>query len=98
MLQLQCTFYIVLVEVLHVTVTVYILYCFGCSSSCYSNSMHFILLYREKNSISPIKFTYTAMHGVGYPYVLEACKPFGFKEPIPVVEQVIKLHIFLTCI
>ena len=57
-----------------------------------------MLFYREKNSLSPVKFTYTAMHGVGYPYVLEACKTFGFKKPIPVVEQVIKLHIFISCI
>ena len=28
------------------------------------------------------------MHGVGYPFILEACKAFGFCEPIPVVEQV----------
>ncbi|CAC5362470.1 PGM2 [Mytilus coruscus] len=33
-------------------------------------------------------FTYTAMHGVGYPYVIEACKVFGVREPVPVVEQI----------
>lgn len=54
----------------------------------YNEDLKKLCYFKEKNSISPIKFTYTAMHGVGYPYVLEACKPFGFKEPIPVVEQI----------
>lgn len=48
----------------------------------------FIIHCREQNSKSSVTFTYTAMHGVGYPYVLEACKVFGVKEPVPVVEQV----------
>ena len=31
------------------------------------------------------------MHGVGYTYVQKACEPFGFSEPVPVIEQVMGL-------
>lgn len=37
---------------------------------------------------STLKFTYTAMHGVGYPFILEACKAVSHLEVIPVLEQV----------
>ena len=43
---------------------------------------------REANEKSPVKFTYTAMHGVGYPFTDEAVKQFGFTPVIPVPEQV----------
>ncbi|XP_041360176.1 phosphoglucomutase-2-like [Gigantopelta aegis] len=43
---------------------------------------------KDTNASSPVKFTYTAMHGVGYKYVLEAFKAFNFKPPIPVKQQV----------
>lgn len=48
--------------------------------------------YREKNQSSPVKFTYTGMHGVGYEYVKKACQSFGFVEPIPVKEQASDSH------
>jgi len=43
---------------------------------------------REKNQESPVRLTYTAMHGVGYEFVQHAMKAFNFLEPIPVLEQV----------
>ncbi|KAK3794868.1 hypothetical protein RRG08_001019 [Elysia crispata] len=43
---------------------------------------------REQNAECPVRFTYTAMHGVGYEFVCHAFKAFDFQEPIPVVEQV----------
>ena len=48
----------------------------------------YLCCFRDMNSTSPVKFTYTAMHGVGYKYVLEAFKAFNFKPPIPVKQQV----------
>ncbi|XP_014675565.1 PREDICTED: phosphoglucomutase-2-like isoform X1 [Priapulus caudatus] len=47
-----------------------------------------LALHKSTNVNSPLKFTYTAMHGVGYNYVVEAYKAFGFNPPIPVKEQV----------
>lgn len=35
-----------------------------------------------------LTFTYTAMHGVGYPFILEACRTVGHLKVIPVKEQV----------
>ncbi|CAL1538749.1 unnamed protein product, partial [Lymnaea stagnalis] len=43
---------------------------------------------REKNQECPVRFTYTAMHGVGYDYILEIFRAFDFKDPIPVAEQI----------
>lgn len=43
---------------------------------------------REQNAASPLKFTYTAMHGVGTKFVEEAFKTFGFSPFIPVPQQV----------
>ncbi|KAH9505243.1 Phosphoglucomutase-2 [Bulinus truncatus] len=43
---------------------------------------------REKNQNCPVPITYTAMHGVGYQYIQHIFKAYGFKEPIPVAEQV----------
>ncbi|XP_014286651.1 phosphopentomutase [Halyomorpha halys] len=40
------------------------------------------------NSDAKFGITYTAMHGVGYPYVVEAFRCANFKELIPVKEQV----------
>lgn len=34
---------------------------------------------REKNRDAPFSITYTAMHGVGYPYIVEAFKVANFK-------------------
>lgn len=48
-----------------------------------------ILLYSEQNAATPLKFTYTPMHGVGYPFFAEAMKVFGFAPCITVEEQVV---------
>ncbi len=42
----------------------------------------------DNNHMSPLKLTYTAMHGVGYQAILEAFKVFNFTGCIPVKEQV----------
>ncbi|XP_073990789.1 phosphoglucomutase 2 isoform X2 [Rhodnius prolixus] len=44
---------------------------------------------REKNRDAPFSITYTAMHGVGYPYIVEAFKVANFKELIGVKEQIL---------
>lgn len=45
--------------------------------------------YRKKeNPLSPVTCVYTAMHGVGYPFVKMAFEAFGLPEIIPVEEQV----------
>lgn len=44
--------------------------------------------HQEINRQSKVKFAYTAVHGVGYPYVKEAFKCAQLKPPVPVVEQV----------
>ncbi|GFO18335.1 phosphoglucomutase-2 [Plakobranchus ocellatus] len=43
---------------------------------------------RETNSECPVRFTYTAMHGVGHEFVCHTMKAFDFQDLIPVVEQV----------
>lgn len=40
------------------------------------------------NTHTSITFTYTAMHGVGYPFFTHALTLFGFKACVPVLEQV----------
>ncbi|KAK3928657.1 Phosphoglucomutase-2 [Frankliniella fusca] len=45
------------------------------------------LLTPTVNASSPLKFTYTAMHGVGYKYMKEAFQIAGFKPFIAVEEQ-----------
>lgn len=42
----------------------------------------------EANSKCPVRFTYTAMHGVGYPYIKMAFAKIGLKRVLPVCEQV----------
>lgn len=54
----------------------------------YNEDLKKLCYLREKNPKSTVKFTYTAMHGVGYPYVMEAFKAFDHNDPIPVVEQI----------
>lgn len=45
--------------------------------------------YRESdNSNTSLVFTYTAMHGVGYEFSVEAFKRFNHKAFVPVVEQI----------
>lgn len=46
------------------------------------------LLNRDQNANSKLRIVYTAMHGVGFPYALQAFKAFNLAEPIPVTEQV----------
>ena len=43
---------------------------------------------RERNTESPVRITYSAMHGVGYEFTQRALKAFCFLDPIPVAEQV----------
>ncbi|XP_064536177.1 phosphopentomutase-like isoform X1 [Drosophila montana] len=43
---------------------------------------------REVNKKCPLKFTYTAMHGVGYPYIKLAFSTIDLKPVIPVINQV----------
>lgn len=42
----------------------------------------------DLNATTPLRFTYTSMHGVGYKFFADALKTFGFRSCIPVVEQV----------
>ena len=49
----------------------------------------FSMCFSEGNSRSKVIFTYTAMHGVGYKFIVEAFKMFAFKSNfVPVKEQV----------
>lgn len=43
---------------------------------------------RSENANSKARLVYTAMHGVGWPFIQEAFKTFNLAELIPVVEQV----------
>ncbi|KAK9508226.1 hypothetical protein O3M35_007934 [Rhynocoris fuscipes] len=43
---------------------------------------------RQLNHDAPFRITYTAMHGVGYPYILKVFNIANFKELIPVKEQI----------
>ena len=42
----------------------------------------------DLNSKTYLKFTYTAMHGVGYDFSVESFKAFKLTPFIPVVEQI----------
>ncbi|KAK7097300.1 hypothetical protein V1264_004302 [Littorina saxatilis] len=44
--------------------------------------------HRDTNNSSKLRVVYTAMHGVGYPYVLESFRAFNLNMPIPVKEQI----------
>ncbi|WAQ98863.1 PGM2L-like protein [Mya arenaria] len=46
----------------------------------------------DANSHSSVKFTYTAMHGVGYPFTDFAVQQFGFPPVIPVPEQTLSMR------
>lgn len=46
---------------------------------------------RTQNNNTHLKFTYTAMHGVGYDVIVKAFKAFNFRPCIPVQQQVIPL-------
>ncbi|XP_068085382.1 phosphopentomutase isoform X2 [Anabrus simplex] len=45
------------------------------------------ILYPNINANTPVKFTYTPMHGVGYPYMLQAFNIANFKPFVVVEEQ-----------
>jgi len=45
--------------------------------------------YKEDNYNSPVKFCYTAMHGVGLPFAKKSFEAFGFKPFVEVDEQVL---------
>ncbi|KAL3880512.1 hypothetical protein ACJMK2_032746 [Sinanodonta woodiana] len=54
----------------------------------YNKDVVHLCYFREQNARSSVKFTYTAMHGVGYPYAVKSLQMFGFPPPIPVKEQI----------
>ena len=43
---------------------------------------------KEENPRSPVTCVYTAMHGIGYPFVKMAFEAFGLPEIVPVEKQV----------
>eukprot|EP00058_Branchiostoma_floridae_P025967 XP_002611457.1 hypothetical protein BRAFLDRAFT_63910 [Branchiostoma floridae] len=45
--------------------------------------------HRENNQKTSVKFTYTAMHGVGYQFEVQAFQAFSLPSVIPVEEQII---------
>jgi phosphoglucomutase len=45
--------------------------------------------YKSDNQATPLKFVYTAMHGVGTPFAKRAFACFGLPDFIPVEEQVL---------
>ncbi|KAI7866258.1 hypothetical protein BDF14DRAFT_1875312 [Spinellus fusiger] len=44
--------------------------------------------FRSDNQTTPVKFVYTAMHGVGLPFAKRACEAFGLPPLIEVEQQV----------
>ena len=49
---------------------------------------------RETNCETKLKFTYTAMHGVGFEFIEEAFKRFNFPPCIPVKQQVARARTY----
>lgn len=47
------------------------------------------VIYKDINVQTPLKFTYTPMHGVGYDYMIEAFKACSLPPFIPVKEQIV---------
>lgn len=54
----------------------------------YQDDVKKLCYFSEENAKSSVKFTFTAMHGVGYPFSDKAVQQFGFPPVIPVKEQV----------
>lgn len=54
----------------------------------YYEQLKKIMLFPNLNETSPISIVYTAMHGVGYRYVVKAFRVGKFSELHPVKEQV----------
>lgn len=44
--------------------------------------------HHAENGDSPVRIAYTAMHGVGYPFVQQVFEAFGHRAPVPVAAQV----------
>uniref|UniRef100_A0A0N4Z579 Phosphoglucomutase-2 n=1 Tax=Parastrongyloides trichosuri TaxID=131310 RepID=A0A0N4Z579_PARTI len=58
-----------------------------CIDEYYQNGENFIY-HKDENSVSPLKFTYSAFHGVGGSWFLRMMESFGFpKENIFVVKE-----------
>ncbi|KAJ3401115.1 Phosphoglucomutase-3, partial [Chytridiales sp. JEL 0842] len=54
----------------------------------YMSTLRPLAHFREGSATTGLKYVYTAMHGVGYPFAVRALKEFGLPEPIPVPQQV----------
>lgn len=54
----------------------------------YNAGLSSLCFHKDQNANSKLRIVYTAMHGVGFPYALQAFKAFNLAEPIPVTEQV----------
>ena len=52
----------------------------------------YVAIYRENNKSSPLKITYTAMHGVGQRYAETAFKAFSLNPFVTVKEQVCQIQ------
>lgn len=52
-----------------------------------------MLVVREENASTPVKFTYTPLHGVGQKFAEAAFEVFNFPPLISVPEQVRKIHL-----
>ncbi|XP_060589503.1 glucose 1,6-bisphosphate synthase-like [Ruditapes philippinarum] len=55
----------------------------------YQEDVKKLCYYKEENGQSSVKFTYTAMHGVGYIFSDKSVQQFGFPPLIPVPEQIL---------
>jgi phosphoglucomutase / phosphopentomutase len=56
--------------------------------SYFNDLKNTLCFHRDLNSRTKLKFTYTAMHGVGYEFSVESFKSFDHKSFIPVTEQI----------
>ncbi|XP_053400354.1 phosphopentomutase-like [Mercenaria mercenaria] len=54
----------------------------------YQEDVKKLCYYKEENGNATVKFTYTAMHGVGYIFSDKSVQQFGFPAVIPVPEQI----------
>ncbi|CAH1777659.1 unnamed protein product [Owenia fusiformis] len=59
------------------------------TSAAYFEDVKSLCHHRDLNMKTSLKFTYTAMHGVGYSFAQESFKSFGFQPLIPVELQVV---------
>jgi phosphoglucomutase/phosphopentomutase len=54
----------------------------------YFSDLKSLCFHPERNAQSNLKFTYTAMHGVGHQFAIESFKSFNLKPFVPVLEQI----------